>query len=235
MPISELEGIGVHEADKERLLEQFSLYLDGIDELPETASDPGSPEADLFSVFVELAAVRNEVRAESRLLKEALDQFRGVFDTLQSSHATLQQELLRAQGDARERSQAVLRPLLSELLELRDRLEAALQQPVAQPQRSWLDRWRQPSHAEPETWREGIGIMARRLDRILSDRRVSRFELVGRLFDPRTASAVGTRPDERFGPGIVVEEVRAGYLWDNDLLRTAEVIVSKADEGEDEP
>jgi hypothetical protein len=63
MPISELEGIGVHEADKERLLEQFSLYLDGIDELPETASDPGSPEGDLFSVFVELAAVRNEVRA----------------------------------------------------------------------------------------------------------------------------------------------------------------------------
>jgi molecular chaperone GrpE len=235
MPISELEGIGVHEADKERLLEQFSLYLDGTDELPETASDPGSAEADLFSVFVELAAVRNEVRAESRLVKEALDQFRGVFDTLQSSHATLQQELLRAQGEVRERSQAVLRPLLSDLLELRDRLEAALQQPAAPPQRSWLGLRRQPSRAEPETWRQGIGIMARRLDRILSDRRVSRLELVGQLFDPRTARAVGTRQDGRFGPGIVVEEVRAGYLWDNDLLRTAEVIVSKADEGEDEP
>jgi molecular chaperone GrpE len=234
MPISELEGIGVHEADKERLLEQFRLYLDGIDELPETASDPGSPEADLFSVFVELAAVRNEVRAESRLLKEALDQFRGVFDTLQSSHATLQQELLRAQGDARERSQAVLRPLLSDLLELRDRLEAALQQPAAPPQPSWLDRWRQPSRAEPETWREGISIMARRLDRILSDRRVSRLELVGRLFDPHTARAVGTRQDGRFGPGIVVEEVRAAYMWDNDLLRTAEVIVCKADEGDNQ-
>jgi molecular chaperone GrpE len=234
MPISEMEGIGVHEAEKERLLEQFRLYLDGIDELPETASDPGSPEADLFSVFVELAAVRNEVRAESRLVKEALDQFRGVFDTLQSSHATLQQELLRAQGEVRERSQAVLRPLLSDLLELRDRLEAALQQPAAPPQRSWLGLRRQPSRAEPETWRQGIGIMARRLDRILSDRRVSRLELVGQLFDPRTARAVGTRQDGRFGPGIVVEEVRAAYMWDNDLLRTAEVIVSKADEGDNQ-
>jgi molecular chaperone GrpE len=234
MPISELEGVGVHEADKERLLEQFRLYLDGIDELPETASDPGSPEADLFSVFVELAAVRNEVRAESRLVKEALDQFRGVFDTLQSSHATLQQELLRAQGEVRERSQAVLRPLLSDLLELRDRLEAALQQLAAPPQRSWLGLRRQPSRAEPETWRQGIGIMARRLDRILSDRRVSRLELVGQLFDPRTARAVGTRQDGRFGPGIVVEEVRAAYMWDNDLLRTAEVIVSKADEGDNQ-
>ena len=123
---------------------------------------------------------------------------------------------------------------IADLLELRDRLDAALQQPVAPPQRSWLDRWRQPPRAQPEPWREGIGIMARRLDRILSDRRVSRLELIGRLFDPRTARAVGTRQDERFGPGIIVEEVRAGYLWDDDLLRTAEVIVSKTDEGDNQ-
>ena len=145
--------MGVDEAEKERLLEQLRVYLDGIDTLPEPApsSDPGSPETDLFSVFVELAAVRNELRTESRLVKEALDQFRGVFDTLQSSHATLQQELLRAQGEARERSQAMLRPLLSDLLELRDRLEAALQQPAAPPQRGWLDRWRQPLRAAAGT------------------------------------------------------------------------------------
>ena len=92
---------------------QFRLTIStAMDELPETPSDPGSAEADLFSVFVELAAVRNEVRTESRLVKEALDQFRGVFDTLRSSQATLQQELQRAQAEARERGQALLRPLL---------------------------------------------------------------------------------------------------------------------------
>jgi molecular chaperone GrpE (heat shock protein) len=34
--------------------------------------------------------------------------------------------------------------------------------------------------------------------------------------------------------GTVTEEVRAGFLWDNQVLRTAEVIVSKggADKGE---
>jgi molecular chaperone GrpE len=225
----------VDEAEKERLLEQFRVYLGGIDTLPDPAPDPGTPEADLFSVFVELAAVRNELRTESRLVKEALDEFRGVFGTLQSSHVTLQQELGRAQGEARERGQAMLRPLLSDLLELRDRLDAALQQSAAPLPRSWLARWRQPSRAEPDAWREGIGIMARRLDRILSDRHVSRLELVGRPFDPRTARAVGARQDQRVGPGIVVEEVRAGYLWDNEPLRTAEVIVSKAGEGDHEP
>jgi len=234
MPISELEGIGVHEAEKERLLEQFRLYLDGIDELPEMATDPGSPEADLFSVFVELAAVRNEVRAESRLVKEALDQFRGVFDTLQSSHATLQQELLRAQGEVRERSQAVLRPCCRTCWNCgTDWRRHCNNLPYRRSEAGSAYGGNRP-RAEPETWREGIGIMARRLDRILSDRRVSRLELVGRLFDPRTARAVGTRQDGRFGPGIMVEEVRAAYMWDNDLLRTAEVIVSKADEGDNQ-
>jgi molecular chaperone GrpE len=222
----------VDAAAKERLLDQLRQYLDGIETLPVPAPDPGSAEADLFTVFVELAAVRNEVRTESRLVKEALDQFRTVFGTLQSSHATLEQELKRVQAEARERAQALLRSLLLDLLDLRDRLDAALQAPAAAPSR-WLDRWRKP-RAAPEHWREGIGLTVRRLDRMLAERRVSRIELVGQRFDPRLARAVGTRQDANVAPGVVVDEVRAGYLWDDELLRAAEVIVSKAGEGDGE-
>jgi molecular chaperone GrpE len=227
----------VDDAVKERLLDQLRQYLDGIEALEEPAPDPGDTATDLFTVFVELAAVRNEVRTESRLVKEALDQFRGVFGTLQSSHATLEQELKRAQADARERGQALLRPLLLDLLELRDGLDATLQLPAAPPPRwagGWMDRWR-GKRAAPEDWREGLGITSRRLDRILAERRVARIDLVGEYFDPRLARAVGTRQDEQAGAGIVLEEVRAGYLWDDELLRTAEVIVSKDDEGDSEP
>lgn len=221
------------DAVKERLLDQLREYLDGIAALPEPVPDSASAEADLFTVFVELAAVRNEVRTESRLVKEALDHFRSVFGALESSHATLEQELRRAQADARERSQALLRPLLLDLLELRDRLDAALQLPATPPP-GWLGRWRK-RQVEPENWSEGLGITARRLDRILANRRVSRIELVGQRFDPRLARAVGTRWDAQAGLGIVVEEVRAGYLWNDELLRTAEVIVSKAGEGASKP
>jgi molecular chaperone GrpE len=163
------------------------------------------------------------------LLKEALDQFRGVFGTLQSSHATLEQELKRAQVDARERGQALLRPLLLDLLDLRDRLDAALRQPVTPPPR-FLNRWRKP-RATNETWHEGLGITSRRLDRILADRGVLRMDLVGQRFDPRVARAVGTAQATEAAPGVVLEAVRAGYLWDDEVLRTAEVIVSKAAEG----
>jgi molecular chaperone GrpE len=79
------------ETIREKLLSRFVAYLDGLDhdesgEVPATAEETRE-EADLFSVFVELAGLRNEVRTQSRLVKEALEQFRGVFDTLQASHA----------------------------------------------------------------------------------------------------------------------------------------------------
>ena len=223
------EAAGVDATVKATLLDQFRCYLDSIDEVPSPAEAPGA-EADLFTVFVELAAVRNEVRTESRLVKEALDQFRGVFSTLQSSQATLEQELKRAQAEARERGRALLRPLLLDLLELRDRLVAGLHQPA--PPARWLGRWRR--QPEPERWREGLGITLRRLDRILADRRVLAIEVTGRRFDPRVARVVGTTRDAAVGTGIVGEEVRAGFLWEEELLRAAEVIVNKADADEEE-
>jgi molecular chaperone GrpE len=219
----------VDAAVKETLLDQFRCYLDSIEDAPEEPReepDDGGAEADLFTVFVELAAVRNEVRTESRLVKEALDQFRGVFATLQSSHATLEQELKRVHAEARERGRALLRPLLLELLDLRDRLAAGLQQPTTPPPRRF-DRWRRRQPAEPESWREGLGITLRRLDRILAERRVVRIEMAGRPFDPRTGRVVGTTQDTSVGAGIVVDEVSAGFVWDDELLRAAEVIVNK--------
>jgi molecular chaperone GrpE len=215
----------VDTAVKETLLDQFRDYLDSLDEALPTVDAEG-PETDLFTVFVELAAMRNEMRTESRLLKEALDEFRGVFGTLQSSHATLEQELRRAQADSRERARALLRPLLVELLDLRDRLAVGLRPATERPAR-WLDRWRTQRPDQPESWREGLGITLRRLDRILADRRVVRIETIGRRFDPRVGRVVGTSKEVSVASGVVVEEVCAGFLWDDELLRAAEVIVNK--------
>jgi molecular chaperone GrpE len=213
---------------KETLLDRFRCYLDSIEEAPEEPEAAGE-ETDLFTVFVELAAVRNEVRTESRLVKEALDQFRGVFATLQSSHATLEQELMRVRSEARERGRALLRPLLLELLDLRDRLAAGLQPPTVPPPSRWFERWRAQQRTDPDGWREGLGITLRRLDRILSERRVVRIETAGRRFDPRMGRVVGTTQDSTIGAGIVVEEVSAGFQWDDELLRAAEVIVNKVE------
>jgi molecular chaperone GrpE len=224
----------VDETIRENLLSRFAAYLDGLDhgepgEAPAPTGEEASEEADLFSVFVELAGLRSEVRTESRIVKEALDRFRSVFDALQSSHATLEQELKRARADALDRERALLKPLLLDVIDVRDRLAAGLQQSAAAPPRRWYERFLPDAKraAEADAWREGMRITLRRIDRLLADQRIAVIETVGRPLDPRHAAAVATVEDPSAADGTVVEEVRAGFLWQGELLRPAEVIVAK--------
>src|SRR5262245_1185633 len=196
----------------------------------EPPDDPGET-ADLFSILVEVAALRSEVRTESRLVKEALEQFRGGFDTLQASQATLQRELDRARIETRDQAQSALRPLLLDVIDLRDRLVAALTLSAAARPR-WRDRLWRRDRSGVAAWQEGLRMTLRRLDQVLLDRRVVATQLAGLPFDPRLASAIGTAEDSsEAAEGTVIKEVRAGFLWDDQVLRTAEVIVSKGDAG----
>jgi molecular chaperone GrpE len=214
---------------KQALIDRFRGYLDMVDDGEEPPDDPGET-ADLFSVLVEMAALRSEVRTESRLVKEALEQFRGVFDSLQASQATLQRELDRARTETRDQAQSALRPLLLDVIDLRDRLVAALTlSAVARPR--WHDRLWRRDRSGVAAWQEGLRMTLRRLDQVLLDRRVVATQLAGLPFDPRLARAIGTAADSSVAEGTVIKEVRAGFLWDDQVLRTAEVIVSKGDAG----
>jgi molecular chaperone GrpE len=214
---------------KQALIERFRGYLDMAEDGEEPPDDPGET-ADLFSVLVEMAALRSEVRTESRLVKEALEQFHSVFDSLQASQATLQRELDRARTETRDQAQSALRPLLLDVIDLRDRLVAALTLSAAAPPR-WRDRLWRRDRSGAAAWQEGLRMTLRRLDQVLLDRRVVATQLAGLPFDPRLARAVGTAADSAVAEGTVIEEVRAGFLWDDQVLRTAEVIVSKGDAG----
>jgi molecular chaperone GrpE len=221
------------ESTREQLLSRFAAYLDGL-EHGETGAAPAAAEeereeADLFSVFVELAGLRSEVRTESRLVKEALDRFRAVFDALQTSHATLEQELRRARAEAQDRERTLLKPLLLDVIDVRDRLAAGLK-PAMRAHRRWYERIRPGVKRDvEEARREGMQMTLRRIDKVLADRGIVATEMVGRPFDPRFAAAVATVEDPATADGIVVDEVRAGFVWEGELLRTAEVIVARRD------
>jgi molecular chaperone GrpE len=214
---------------KQALIDRFRGYLDIVEDGEEPPDDPGET-ADLFSVLVEMAALRSEVRTESRLVKEALEQFRGVFHSLQASQATLQRELDRARTQTRDQAQSALRPLLLDVIDLRDRLVAALTLSAAARPR-WRDRLWRRDRSGVAAWQEGLRMTLRRLDQVLLDRRVVATQLAGLPFDPRLARAIGTAADSSVAEGTVIKEVRAGFLWDDQVLRTAEVIVSKGDAG----
>jgi molecular chaperone GrpE len=167
---------------KETLLDRLRAYLDGLDtaDAPESAvaetadaspmatevaGDPADDEArDLFSVFAEIAATRNEVRTQSRIVKDALDQFRAVFETLQTGNAALDRELKEARSRAGEQTRTILRPLLLDVIDVRDRLAAGLAAVPPENRPPWWSRWRRTASV-PDPWREGLEMTLRRLDR----------------------------------------------------------------------
>ncbi len=234
---------------KQALLSRFEAFLDTAEAADDDEqAEAGQVEAgqawdgpvehsheaaDLYSVFVEVAGLRTEVRTQSRLVKDALEQFRGAFDALQASHDGLQQELDRARAAARDQANAALRPLLLDVIDVRDRLMAALKfadAPRETQAVTWIDRMRgrrAPAPSAADGWQDGLRMTLRRLDQMLLDRRVTVAPLAGRPFDPRRARVVGTAPDGSVPEGTVIEEVRSGFLWDDQVLRTADVIVSK--------
>jgi molecular chaperone GrpE len=239
---------------KNTLLERFGLYLDKIGDAAEPDPDDdqdhdqghelaGQAEdtsnlADLYTLFVELAGLRTEVRTESRLVKDALDQFRIVLDQTAKDRALLEQQLDRARAEARQLARTLLRPLLLDLLDVRDRLDAALDA-ASKPQAARLRSWpfpriigrifaRKPPAAAPDAWLEGQKMTLRRLDRLLLDRGVVMLDLLGQVFHPQRAKAVATvvAPDKP--DGLIVTVSRPGFLWNEDLLRPAEVVVTSS-------
>ncbi len=217
---------------KEQLLERFRAYLD---ELPDTVpTEPGeeSRRTDLYSLFAELAALKNEVRLESRQVKTAMDEFRAVFETLQTSQSQLGGELDRARAALPEQRRAALKPVLLELVELYDRLEAGLRalqnyRPTVLGRLLGLGRReRVLLHAITE----GQDISLRRLEQLLNNQQVFALAALGQPLDPHTMRAAEVEHRNDVGNGIVIEELRTGYLWQGELLRLAEVKVNRRPE-----
>lgn len=220
---------------RERLLEQFRAALDTLPNTPE--ADETGRCTDLYSLFAELVALKTEVRLESRQVKTALDEFRAVFETLQASQTQLGGELDRARSAVPEQRRAALKPLLLELVELRDRFEAGLRVLNHYRPTRWV-RWLGRRRRERDLLQavaQGQDISLRRLDQVLNAQQVVALDAAGKPLDPHTmrAAELDQRPD--LANGIVTEELRRGYLWQGELLRLAEVKVNRRPEPVAEP
>jgi len=219
------------EAAKTALIDQFRTYLDASADMPGSAFEPVSGE-EQFSLFAELAALNSEVKRESRQVREALDQFKAVFATLQSGYDLMARELDRRQQDEQRLRRETLRPLVLHLLELYDRLQAGLD--ITLPARaSFWNRWqRRPDNVGEwlASFREGQAITLRRLDQILSEYHLRPVDALGQSFDPHTMRAVEVEFRADAAAGIVTAELRRGFYWNEDLLRPAEVKVNRRPE-----
>lgn len=70
---------------------------------------------------------------------------------------------------------------------------------------------------------QGYGLIRARADRALTQHSVRRIECVGRRLDPAQMTVVELVDDPHAEPETVVDEVRPGYLWEDRVIRFAEV------------
>jgi molecular chaperone GrpE len=110
--------------------------------------------------------------------------------------------------DVLARSKEDQRRLLRQFLEVVDNLERALARP-----------------AEPDALAQGVQLTLKQFEKVLAQAGVERMQVEpGDLFDPAYHQGVEARQDEVDEPTIA-EIVQPGYLYENDLLRPASVIV----------
>ena len=214
------------DAAKQALVEQFRACLDEPED--PHAEDPGQAgePIDLSTLLAEMAALKNDVRLQSRQFKAALEQTQALADALREQAARLERDLERARAKAGDARAEAERGLLLGLLELRDRLQAGLDA-QAQWRPSALQRLLGADSRFAASLREGSSLTLARLDELLAAYRVRPVVCVGQGFDPQTMHAVAVEADPRSADGVVLRELRRGFCQGPQLLRAAEVIVNK--------
>lgn len=212
------------ERTKEAVLKEFQAYLEEIPEKGDREVEEGE-QVDLFSLYSELTGLKSEVRIESRQLKSALDDFREVFGALDMANRDLASRFEELQQEKKDLETAAVKPVVSGLLDMYDRLAAAAAQEI--PPSSFFSKFCRREREWIKRQAEGQQMTLRRLLDVLEMCGVEPVPAEREMFDPRFMKAVGTDSRADLGEGAVVAELRKGFSWRGNPLRAAEVIVNR--------
>ena len=144
-------------------------------------------------------------------VRRQCDEYR---DLLMRTTAEFDNYRKRIERERAEVAQAVGIDLITELLPLVDDLERALA----------VDA----SDDAVRAYREGVELIHKQLLDLLSKRGVTPIEADGQDFDPNYHQAVSHEVSEDHREGMVIGELRRGYMLGGRLLRPAMVRVAKA-------
>lgn len=209
---------------KENLLVQFQSYLNEIDfDLLESEQ-----EADFTAIFTELAALRTEVKTETRQFKQTLDTLTTAVNALREDNHTLSKELDSQKKQAQHDRDDLSRSLLLDVLDIYDRLTHGITILEAyKPAPSLFRSFQKDDKRFMSSYKEGQTLLIKRFDNFLQRNNVYPIDCVGKEIDPQTMKAIEVASDSKFANGVVVEELRRGFMLGEKVLRFAEVKVNK--------
>lgn len=212
------------EAEKSQLLEEFKVFLE-----QDTAGQIElDKQPDLNLLLSELTALKTEVKTESRQFKNTLDNLSSALASVQDDNKSLSTELALSSERMAQQQAELMRTMLLEFVDIYDRLATGrdiLQN--YQPVKSLFKKSRKKDVHLIARFNEGQVMTLQRFEQLLLQYQVRPIDCVGNLLDPLTMSAVETGNDPQQENGMVLEELRRGFLFQDQVLRLAEVKVNK--------
>ena len=216
------------DAWKQQLRRQFESWLEAVEHLPE-AKEPAADAPDLYSLYAELTALRNETRQGNRKSADVFGRLGESLGRFEDELRRLREQLNRSDA-AGSSKPALPRSYFLALAEMADRMHrlgAALERPpqpgrfaFLSPDGPWRKAW--------ANWQHGFSILISHFDNLLEQAGIQRLNTVGGTFDPATMVAVDTTAPDGQPPNMVIEEITPGYRWRDELLRPAEVKITKS-------
>jgi molecular chaperone GrpE len=189
-------------------------------------------QPDLHTLLAEITGLKTEVKAESRQFKNTLDTLGSALDTVQEDNKVLANELAASAERFKELQSERLRTMLLEMVDLYDRLHIGVE--VLQnyrPVNALFKHSRQKDVRFIERFRQGQEMTTRRFEQLLQRYQVSTVNCIDQLLNPETMTAVATGENSKLANGMVLEELRTGFLYQGQVLRLAEVKVNKIKHG----
>ena len=212
------------DAEKSELLEDFQKYLDQSD----LESIATNAQPDLKTLLSELTGLKTEVKVETRQFKNTLDTLSSALTTVQEDNKSLSAERAENLQRLEKQHAETMRIMLLEFIDIYDRL--AIGGEILQnyrPVNSLFKSSRKKDIHFIKRFAQGQVMTVKRLDQLLQRYQVSPIDCVGELLDPVTMRAVETSCFPKLENGMVLEELRKGFMYQGQVLRLAEVRVNK--------
>ncbi|MBF0530460.1 MAG: nucleotide exchange factor GrpE [Deltaproteobacteria bacterium] len=189
---------------------------------------PEVPEVDLVALLSELAGLKAEARAQTQSFRENRELLTRSLDLLRQELEISHDRENKAKNEARQAGRMVTENAALALIDVADRVEAALK--IAENE-TISKRWRfwKKVSSVDRALAVGLKLTAERIQTHLDDLRVEKTVALGRPFDPSLMQAVATicRPDRP--RNTVLEEVTAGYRLGEKIIRFAQVVVNQGE------
>jgi molecular chaperone GrpE len=179
-------------------------------ERPELTSAPPAP-ADTSPEQPEAAPTPDSIPSLAEQLRELELKATEHHDAWLRAKADAENIRKRAQEDVAKAHRYGAERFATELLAVKDSLEAALA----------------TENASPESLRGGVELTLRQLEAVFEKQSIRAINPVGEKFDPHRHQAISTLPSDK-EPNTVINVLQKGYLLHDRVLRPALVTVAKA-------